>query len=149
MTDEAKKLWEISNPSDAYTIRGEFLVAAVAVLCLGEGKYGLHPEKEGDRELPVFLLGGADWWIKENLGGDFAGYIEAHAMAIAEALESVTIGDFEDRARLERLLACISSPTERAAAQDAWHDQRRSSMNDIGKRAKQMAAHLRNKAKGG
>jgi len=70
-------------------------------------------------------------------------------MAIAEALESVTVGDFEDRARLEKLLACVSDPAERSAAQDAWHDQRRSSMNDIGKRAKQMAAHLRNKAKGG
>ena len=41
------KLYEISNPSDPYTIRAEFKIAAAAVLLLGRGKMGLHTDSSG------------------------------------------------------------------------------------------------------
>lgn len=138
-------IFEIANPSDAYTIEGEILPCGVATMFLGEGKYGLKDER-GETAMPIFLFGGHEPWLKENGGESLDAYVSGHRAEIATALESVLIGDFADRKRMLGVLACISDPVERAAAQAAWHDERRSSMNDIGARAVRLAKRLREPA---
>jgi len=129
-------IYEIANLSDAYTMRCEdFLVAAVAVAILGNGAYGI----EGT---PV-LFGWDDWFKKKEINlGEF---IPKHRLQIAEALESVLIGDKAARTEVEMTLKRISE-----AEHEAWlaerHDKRRSSMNDIGAEAKRLASQMRIKS---
>lgn len=146
-------LYEISNPSDPYTMEcTDDLIAAVATLFLGDGKYMLKPVDRPQPEkplVPVLFFGGEEalqqWCEEHGIGGvsNLSDWAIDHAEAIATALDSVAIGSVEERRSFERVLACISSDEERAKARDVHHDEKRSSMNDIGRRAKGLAKSLR------
>lgn len=62
---------------------------------------------------------------------------------VATALESLLIGSAGERRGMERVFAAITSEADRAAARAAWHDNRRSSLNDFGAWAAELAARLR------
>ena len=126
-------VWEIANPSDKYTIKGPFMACAVAVAVLGNGAYGI----EGT---PVLF--GWDGWLKDKGIEDLSAYIDAHKGEIADALDSVLIGSEADRAEVESALALMPAE-KRAAWLNERHDRRRSSMNNIGGRARKLAAMLR------
>jgi hypothetical protein len=137
-------IYEIINPSDAYTMVAEsFHVAAAAVLLLGQGKLGLSCEEDPEQHVPVMLFGGAEEWLKKHGLEDLSGFIESHKGEVATALESVLIGDIIDRKTFERVLSVIKDQDERNAARAAYHDEKRSSMNDIGRAAWIYAAALR------
>lgn len=137
-------IYEIINPSDPYTmVADDFKVAAAAVLLLGRGKLGLSCEEDHKQHVPVMLFGGAEEWLKEHDLEDLGGFIEAHRAEVAEALESVLIGSESDRKTFDKVIACISDPGDRQKARDTYHDQKRSSMNDIGGAAWEYAADLR------
>ena len=140
-------LYEIANPSDAYTIEGELLPCAIATLLVGEGAYGLKTE-DGDTAAPIFLFGGHEEWLKKRGVDDLPTYLEnaEHRAEVATALETMLFGSFADRKRVERVLGCVSSEEDRAKVRAAWHDERRSSMNDIGRRAALYAKWLRSPA---
>lgn len=139
-------MYEIINPSDPYTLESDdFKVAAGAVLLVGQGKYGMCSVEEDSETLPVFLLGGAEEWLKEHDMYPFDEWLRANAERVAACLETVIIGSLADRKRLERVLACISDPEERAKARFAHHDEKRSSLNDIGKACGIYAKKLRSK----
>lgn len=112
--------FEIINPSDPYNMEADDLeVAAVAVCLLGNGKYGLDGiDGRRKTEVPVFLLGGHDEWFEENFGANYERTAERvlnqRGDALARALESVTLGR-----------------------------ERRSSLNDIGGEAKELARAVR------
>lgn len=140
-------VYEISNPSDAYTIAGEPEAVCAAVLLLGEGAYGVS-WPAGATVLPVYAFWGdglaeEDW--KSRFGRTIGESLRALREPITAALETVMIGTAADRARMEAVLAAIASPEERERARAAWHDGRRSSTNDIGRRAGELAKALRAK----
>lgn len=138
-------IYEIVNPSDAYTIdHADENVACAAALLLGEGHYALTRE-DGERTLPLFIFGGADAWLEARGMMPFGAWIDAHLVAIADALDSVTIGDFEERRKLAAKLATFE-PAERDGIRAAHHDRKRSSMNNIGARARRDAKVLRERA---
>lgn len=138
-------VYEIINPSDAYTMKHDDpAAAAVAGLFLGNGAYGLE-DADGNRALPLFLLGGdPEAWLQETHGVTIEQVMAERPLAVAEALESVLIGGFDARREVE-------SATEKMTPEDAakWlaerHDARRTSMNNIGRRARSIAASLRQK----
>ncbi len=139
--------YELINPSDAYTFYApSLLIAACAVFIVGEGKYGAHRVDDEEDHVPLFLFGGHETWLKDHGVEDLGAYIEAHRPEIAACLESFLIGDHADRVRMERVLDAIRDPADREAAREAWHDERRSSMNNIGLVAKRYAKILREKA---
>ena len=120
-------IYEISNPSDPYTMKcDDFKVAAVAVLLLGRGAYVI----EGT---PV-LIALEDIALEE--------FIPAHRNEIALALESVMIGSKADREQVEIELQGI--PVD---DRDEWlaerHHRIRSSLNDIRSKAQRLADSLR------
>lgn len=138
--------YELVNPSDCYTfLAPSLLIAAGAVCLLGEGRYGAHPVESELREnsVPIFLFGGSAEWFAEHGVANYTEYIKAHRTEIADCLDSFVVGDHGDRKRMERVLGVISSAAEREKALEAWHDERRSSMNNIGLRAKHLAKLLR------
>lgn len=141
-------LYEIVNPSDAYTMRSDNpAAAAAACLLLGGGSYGLTaidpPDAEG---VPVMLFWDEArlnaWWA-DRFGGDIGAFISERRADIAEALESVVIGSATDRKACERALTMIEGEDAQREWREKWHDDKRSSMNDIGAAAIANARALR------
>ncbi len=126
-------IYEIINPSDAYTMKADdFKVAAVAVALLGNGQYGI-------KGTPILF--GWNEFLKEQ-GINLKTFVGERVDEICAALDSVMIGKESDREEAESTLALI--PEDK---REAWlserHERRRSSTNDIGKAAKIMAKYLR------
>lgn len=109
--------YEIVNPSDPYTLKSDdFEAAALACVILGNGKYALKPLEDGGVEVPLFVFGGHDEWFQKTFGVTLDGSLSrVERSRIAAVLETVTIGN----------------------------SKKRSSMNDIGGRAKALAIVMR------
>lgn len=136
-------IYDISNPSDPYTLKADdFATATAAVLLLGRGHYGLTSE-DGTLEVPLFLLGGSEAWLEEQ-GFTIPGLIDGHELEIAQVLDSVLIGTFGARREVESALAKMS-PEDGEKWLAERHERKRSSMNDIGAQAKAIAKTLRKK----
>lgn len=135
----------LQNPSDAVTfVMDDPIVAGVAVLLLGNGAYGLETE-DGSSVVPVMLFGGIDRWCKEK-GINLDAFIPQNYVPMAEFLDSVCYGSVRDRQECDE--ACLRmSPDEAAKYRAARNDRRRSSMNNIGKAALQLASQMRKQAK--
>lgn len=141
-------LFEIINPSDAYTIKTDrWDLAVLATLFLGEGKYGLE-EIRGERRMPPFIFGGVDEWLKEQFGAEsLNAFIESRmSEELCQVIDSVLIGSACARVEYED---AISRMTAEAAADyaEAYRDRKRSSMNNIGAYAVSLARSLRKKLK--
>lgn len=136
-----KQTYEITNPSDAYTMQaGERKVAQMATLLLGQGAYGLH-DADGNTVLPIFLLGGGNEFVLREFGV-VGPWIDANRDALVDALESVQIGGISARRELDDALSCMAGEN-RAEYLKRRHDRMRSSLNDIGQVAWDLAARLR------
>jgi len=127
MSESAEVVYEIVNPSDAYTmVSASPAAAAAACMVLGSGYYALKAP-DGSSACPIFLGGGALEWFRETHGADLNEFLTSQRLAIADALDSVQIG------------------RERVTTDDRkrHHDEHRSSMNDIGRRAWALAKAMR------
>jgi hypothetical protein len=116
--------FNLINPSDPYTFEADDLeVAAVAVCLLGEGKYpadAMGADADQGNNVPPFLFGGHDEWFTARFGAGFED-TTLHCLthrtdAVARVLESMKLGSV-----------------------------RRSSLNDIGGRARELAKGIREK----
>lgn len=101
--------YEITNPSDPVFMQAPDLeIAAIAVVLLGEGKYGAEATDGVSPSVPIFLLGGADEWFTETLGRsivDTIGSVKATRMdALAAALESVAYPEGHERTSMNRIV---------------------------------------------
>ncbi len=139
-------VYEIINPSDAYTLKSdEPVLAAVACMLLGQGAYALADE-QGVQVCPVFIFGGdPDAWLRKTHKVSIDELMAERALEVAAVLESVMIGGFGARAEAEAAIARMS-PVDAAAFKAQRHDLRRSSMNDIGGRAFSLARAFRDRA---
>lgn len=123
-------IYEIVNMSDGYTLEADdFLVAAAATMLLGRGYYGLRGNGE---EMPIFLIGGAEEWVFERYGGmeEFQNFVKDNTDAITSCLDTVAICLGEDR------------PIDMTDYRARLHDERRTSLNDIGRAAWELAEAL-------
>lgn len=141
-------LFNIINPSDPYTMRAVDLeVAAVAVCVLGEGKYALE-EIGGERlgQVPMFPTGGHDEWFTKQFGRNFADTLnhvcEKRHDELIKALASVHLGTPADKAAFDERAAQCPDPEAVVELLHELHDAKRTSMNDIGRRAWSMAQAL-------
>ena len=130
---------EIVNMSDKYTIDySDRMAACVADLLLGEGSYCLKSADGSEQICPFFMFGNKieDWWSDEK-HPDLDSFITAEGIRIADALDTVLIGD---REKFEWGLKCAD---DKEAFKCEWHDKYRTSFNDIGGRAKAYSEVLR------
>ncbi len=140
-------LYNIVNPSDGYTIDCPDLeIATIACCLLGRGQYAFEPLEDSGVSVPLFLFGGVEAFCAEHFKQPFETvreWVMAHRTEdLAAALDSVIIGRYAE----DRQIFYESAPTERDLFEIyrfAYHDRRRSSLNDIGGRAYAMAAKLR------
>jgi hypothetical protein len=146
MSDTATEtIYEIANPSDAYTMKSaDELAAVLACMFLGSGRYILTDES-GRHVMPFFMFGGGeDEWLQRTFGMSLDDAIKSRLPAIADALESVLIGGFRDRREFEEA-AALMTPENVAQFRERRHDRRRSSLNNIGRRAAALAKSIRAK----
>lgn len=137
-------VYEIVNPSDAYTmVADDFKVAAAACLLLGQGAYSIH-NADRSEDMPLFLFGGADEWVEKTFGS-FDEYLLGHLEEIAACLDSVMSCGFRERVNFDAAMAAIEDPAKREAYRLQVHDTNRSSLNDIGAKAWRMAGRCREK----
>ncbi len=140
-------IYEIVNMSDPYTIEARSLdVAFVACLFLGSGQYAFKPLEEGAEEVPLFLLGGAEQWCRAHFAEsveNVVGLVTGQRLDLAACLESCLIGHLKDRETYRAGLELIDDADKRIQWRERWHNDRLSSMNNIGARAYRMAAKLR------
>lgn len=109
--------FEIVNPSDPYTFTAPSLeVAALVIILLGSGRYAAKSLDTPPNEgVPFFMFGGAEEWFRDNCGCTPDESMErTEKSVLADSLDTVTLGS-----------------------------EKRSSMNNIGGRAKAYAAQLR------
>ena len=145
-------LWNIINPSDPYTLRADDLDVAFCVCAfLGMGKYALREIGGAERYVPADLFGGYNAWCQEtflcSVDELFGRVMREKRDAVIASLDSVVVGNPTDRAAHEKGLALIDDPAKHAEWKAAWHDDRRSSTNDIGAQAQSLAKQIRKEAK--
>lgn len=144
-------LYEIINPSDSYTFRApDFQVAAAAVMLVGNGQLCLR-RSDGTKEdlVPIFVLmneAQIEKWLADHYG-DFGEWLKAHAGDLAQALESVMSFGPHERGAYDDAIALMDAETAKTYREKV-HNRNRSSMNDIGEAAWQLAARLREAAAG-
>lgn len=144
MTD--KKVYELSNPSDAVHVEAEdTTVACVAVLLLGQGRYGLRDE-HGETVLPLLFLGGLHQWLAARKITDLDTFLKANASAMADVLDTATLGSAKDFKFFKSAMAAIDDPVKRAAFREEWDDKKRSSTNNICAAAHRLAQRFRERA---
>lgn len=135
--------YKLINPSDPYTfIADDLETASLVVLLLGTA-YGAEP-KGGGENVPIFLFGGALEWYTDHFKRTPDDGMGEKKEAVADALASFMFGGFEDRRRYEAAISAITDPEKKAQFMHEWQDGR-SSLNNIGGKAHQLAKALRNK----
>lgn len=141
--------YEVVNPSDAATIiADEDVVAAVAVLVLSSGRYGVErvDGKPLDCPAPLIVFGGEQAyaeWCEQALGETLDNWLRTRRADVAVCLASCLYGDAQDRASYDNAIELIESEQGKSEYRRRWEDDRRSSMNQICKRAWSMARQLK------
>lgn len=138
---ENKMEYELINPSDPYTFIADDLETAALVVLIFGTAYGANP-KDGGENVPIFLFGGALEWYQEHFGRTPDDGLIAKKKAVADAMESMMFGHFQDRERYEAALAAITDPDKKAEFMKTWQDGC-SSLNNIGQVAHNLAKKLR------
>lgn len=132
-------IYELINPSDPYTFEAPNIAVAGVVACTLSSGFGARLMSDDVDESSPMLFGW-DEWQKEQ-GIDDA-WMLSHRSEVADAFDSFLIGDANQRQDVESMLAEL--PEEK---REAWRakrqDRHRSSMNQIGERAYQLAQQLR------
>ena len=133
--------YDLINPSDPYTFIADDLETAALVVLIFGTAYGAKP-KNGGEEVPIFLLGGALEWYQKHFGRTPDDGLIAKKKEVADAMESMMLGYFQDRERYEAALAAITDPQKKAKFMKTWQDGC-SSLNNIGQAAHSLAKKLR------
>ena len=136
-------IYEIINPSDPYTmVAADDEAARLAGIILGQGKLGIIDEND-ETVLPILIFDAAKYL--NEMWPDWEQQLAARLADIANALDSVLIGSRADRLTFDKGLELIEGEDKRSEWWVHWHDGRRSSLNDIGRRAIMTAGGIRNK----
>lgn len=135
--------YELFNPSDPYTFIAEDLETAALVVLIFGTAYGAKP-KDGGEDVPILLFGNALKWYQEHFGRTPDDGLISKKQAVADAMESMMFGNFQDRERYEAALAAITDPDKKAEFMEAWQEGC-SSLNNIGQAAHNLAKKLRTK----
>jgi len=144
-------IYEIINPSDCYTIVGEPEIVATIIMYISRGTFGLkRADGEDDvaTRMPLFAFGKCtaediDEWAVHHMGMSFGDILKQRTSEIEATLNTVLCCDPGERKAIERVFASITDPEDLEKARAAYHDQKRSSMNDIGGAFEAWATKLR------
>ncbi len=134
-------LYELVNPSDPYVFQADSFPVAVTTAWLISSMYEANPEDGDDYfGIPSFMEDPAKEY-KEQFGDSIEDFINKHNAEIVDALQSLVLGGFKDYRQYLLAVEMIDDPEKLMAFREKWND-RRSSMNNICKHAKELAHGL-------
>jgi hypothetical protein len=131
-------VYELINPSDAYTFEAPNLVVAGAAVCCLSTSFGAKRVDGPDENTPIMF--GWPEWLKQC--GVTPKWWATHRTEVADALASFLIGSPADRADVVDMLAELP-PEKREAWRARRQERHRTSMNQIGEQAYATAEALR------
>lgn len=135
------RLYELINPSDAYTFYAPSIeVAGVCAVLLSTG-FGARPV-DGEGESTPVLFGWNEWLESRGINTE---WVDQHCEEIAAAYDSFLIGDARKRADVESMLAMLPED-KRQEWRDQRQDRHRSSLNQIGEAAYAKAKAMRGRS---
>lgn len=132
--------FDLINPSDPYTFLADDLETAALVVFSLSTMFGAE-SKDGKASVPVFILGGAMEWYKEQFNRTPDEAIKCKREKVAAALASMMYGSFEDRRRYTAALEAIDDEEKRTKFIQEWQDAH-SSLSDIGTYAHNLAKRI-------
>lgn len=139
-------IYELVNPSDTYTLRArEQRVAVHAALQLGGGFYALRGAAD-EEVMPIFLsTESLEDWLSQTYQATTTEFMAGiDWRELADVLESLVCVPVRYRELYDRALLGMKGE-ERINFETEWHEKHTTSMNNIGARAKRMAAIARAK----
>ncbi len=131
-------LFNLINPSDAYTFYAPDIKVAGMAAAIISSKYGASPV-DGKGESSPVLLGWDDWMSKNGIDTEWVG---ANSLLIADALDSLLIGSPEQRKELDDILSSLPE-AERIEWRANRQRELQTSANMIADRAYALAERLR------
>ena len=132
---------EIINPSDKCHISIRDKTAAIAgVLLLGQGAYGLVGPS-GESICPILIFGGAEQFLVEHFE-NFNEWLSKNESRVAQALMTVSYGSAAECESQMLALSLIDDLAKREQFIQANEDIRRSSLNEIVNRSRELAKLL-------
>lgn len=131
-------LYELINMSDPYTFYAPSVEVAGFCACQLSPAFGATPVNGEGEKTPVLF--GWDDWLEEH--GVDADWVAAHQAEIADAYDSFLIGDAHKRADVESMLEMLPEQ-KREEWRAKRQDRHRSSLNEIGDRAYELAQAFR------
>lgn len=133
--------YELINPSDPYTFMASSNEVAALTVFFISTAYGAKA-KDKSFEVPIFIFGGSAEWYQEEFGHSPDDGLSENKEEVANALESVMYGHFEDRKRYQAALKAIDDERKKEKFIAEWQDGI-SSLNDIGNYAYTLAKKLK------
>lgn len=131
-------LYILMNPSDPYTFYAPNIAVAGVAVAMISTNYGAKPA-EGDGASSPMIFGWDRWMAQQGI--DTAWMVE-HGAAIADALDSLLIGEPAQREELDQMW--LSLPVDE---RHAWRENRQrefqSSVNCIAARAYALSNQIR------
>lgn len=125
----AMPVWELINPSDAYTFEAPSIeIAAVIAMLLGNGYGAKRIDVSIDDDRTPLFSGWPDWCHEHGIDEHF---FDNHLPEIAAAFESFLIGSYAERLDYVKVLKAVPK-NKRAAVIAERQERRRTSMNRIG-----------------
>jgi hypothetical protein len=139
---------QLITPSDPYTFDSpDIEIAAVVVCTLGSGQFEGVDAYSASLLVPYFFFNddGRDEWFKRKFGRPYRATrdycINCRKRVLIDALDSVLIGGAKQRCDYEEVLQYL--PAEHHLRfRLAWHDERRTSPVDVGRKAWSSALYL-------
>lgn len=138
-------IYRLINPSDEYTFEAKDReTAALTVFLLGT-QYGATDKSDSeDKNVPVFLLGGAREWYEETFGRTPDEGFEELKEFVSDALNSFVLGGFYDRDVYDRAYLGMKDLESWERFKETWNE-RRTSLNNIGEYAQAMGKRIKGK----
>lgn len=139
-------IYELINPSDPYTLEADDRLLACLVACMiGDGWFPLEAA-DGSPGMPILALGAdPDEWFRATFGKPLGGLLdEITPDRLLPVLDSVLLCTRHERRAYADALAAIEDPARREELRLKWHEERRSSTHDIGRKARAYADAIRN-----
>lgn len=133
--------FNLINMSDPYTFEAEdYETAALTVLVLSTA-FGAE-SRDGKVNVPITMFYDAKQWYTEEFHRTPDEGLSEKKKEVSEALLSFILGGFNDRDAYKTAIDAISDPNKREQFISAWNDKR-TSLNDIGKAARQIGEKLK------
>ncbi len=133
-------LYEIVNPSDPYVLRADSFPVAVVAVWLISPMYAVKPE-EGEDYFGIPALMEDPFKECRERFDSVENIINGRREEIVDALRSIALGSFKDYHRYLLAINAIDDLDKFAEFRAKWNDDR-SSINDICKRAEELADWL-------